>query len=98
MVPEERRADRSPSGPSTLLARVSTGIPPSAECREPYSPLLRSIASRRPAAFSAWTESNRADRKSTRLNSSHEWISYAVFCLKKKKEKQIPHNRTLENY
>src|SRR5207247_11092742 len=25
-----------------------------------------------------------ADRKSTRLNSSHEWISYAVFCLKKK--------------
>src|SRR6266849_11179608 len=24
-----------------------------------------------------------ADRKSTRLNSSHEWISYAVFCLKK---------------
>src|SRR5207247_5597981 len=29
------------------------------------------------------------DRKSTRLNSSHEWISYAVFCLKKKK-----HDRT----
>src|SRR5207247_9656464 len=27
---------------------------------------------------------NRRDRKSTRLNSSHEWISYAVFCLKKK--------------
>src|SRR5690349_23968024 len=31
------------------------------------------------------------DRKSTRLNSSHVEISYAVFCLKKKKkEKQIP--------
>src|SRR5438105_6156636 len=29
-----------------------------------------------------------ADRKSTRLNSSHEWISYAVFCLKKKKIKK----------
>src|SRR5256885_3818428 len=29
------------------------------------------------------------DRKSTRLNSSHLVISYAVFCLKKKKEKQI---------
>src|SRR6266536_2284892 len=28
----------------------------------------------------------RRDRKSTRLNSSHEWISYAVFCLKKKKD------------
>src|SRR2546429_6483259 len=28
----------------------------------------------------------RADRKSTRLNSSHGYISYAVFCLKKKKK------------
>src|SRR5690625_6873703 len=30
----------------------------------------------------------RADRKSTRLNSSHVAISYAVFCLKKKKKKK----------
>src|SRR6266496_6003390 len=30
-----------------------------------------------------------ADRKSTRLNSSHVEISYAVFCLKKKKKKKI---------
>src|SRR5438105_12657661 len=30
------------------------------------------------------------DRKSTRLNSSHEWISYAVFCLKKKRKKNQP--------
>src|SRR5260221_695362 len=30
-----------------------------------------------------------ADRKSTRLNSSHTVISYAVFCLKKKKNKRI---------
>src|SRR2546422_5816818 len=29
------------------------------------------------------------DRKSTRLNSSHGYISYAVFCLKKKKTKQL---------
>src|SRR5205809_3902450 len=29
------------------------------------------------------------DRKSTRLNSSHGYISYAVFCLKKKKNKNI---------
>src|SRR2546429_5728715 len=29
------------------------------------------------------------DRKSTRLNSSHGYISYAVFCLKKKKEATI---------
>src|SRR5437867_9311946 len=30
-----------------------------------------------------------SDRKSTRLNSSHRTISYAVFCLKKKKKKNI---------
>src|SRR5688572_31930817 len=30
------------------------------------------------------------DRKSTRLNSSHSQISYAVFCLKKKTKKQTP--------
>src|SRR2546422_2609926 len=33
------------------------------------------------------------DRKSTRLNSSHGYISYAVFCLKKKKEKEIEHGK-----
>src|SRR3712207_7985246 len=32
-----------------------------------------------------------ADRKSTRLNSSHANISYAVFCLKKKKKKETHH-------
>src|SRR5689334_24313437 len=31
----------------------------------------------------------RGDRKSTRLNSSHSSISYAVFCLKKKKKKNV---------
>src|SRR3989442_11554823 len=31
----------------------------------------------------------KADRKSTRLNSSHVRISYAVFCLKKKKKEEI---------
>src|SRR5258708_11158645 len=31
---------------------------------------------------------NREDRKSTRLNSSHQIISYAVFCLKKKKNQR----------
>src|SRR5690349_1384833 len=39
-----------------------------------------------------------ADRKSTRLNSSHVEISYAVFCLKKKKNKkykQLPQRRTV---
>src|SRR5438094_7509922 len=32
-------------------------------------------------------DTNSVDRKSTRLNSSHRTISYAVFCLKKKKKK-----------
>src|SRR5438105_6329651 len=39
------------------------------------------------------------DRKSTRLNSSHEWISYAVFCLKKKKKNEQARktNRTVKH-
>src|SRR5436189_4908021 len=39
-------------------------------------------------------ERRRADRKSTRLNSSHRCISYAVFCLKKKKKRDERHDRT----
>src|SRR3712207_7034858 len=35
---------------------------------------------------------HREDRKSTRLNSSHANISYAVFCLKKKKHTTYPHH------
>src|SRR5688572_31676247 len=35
-----------------------------------------------------------ADRKSTRLNSSHSQISYAVFCLKKKKKKNNSYTRS----
>src|SRR2546422_6237636 len=37
---------------------------------------------------------DRGDRKSTRLNSSHGYISYAVFCLKKKKKKKRPSHNT----
>src|SRR5947209_16680074 len=38
--------------------------------------------------FQMHAPANEIDRKSTRLNSSHANISYAVFCLKKKKKKQ----------
>src|SRR5436190_11879922 len=38
------------------------------------------------------------DRKSTRLNSSHTVISYAVFCLKKKKYEQFAMGRCMEKY
>src|SRR5207247_5790974 len=44
------------------------------------------VSVRFPRAIDARTDITRGhsqDRKSTRLNSSHEWISYAVFCLKK---------------
>src|SRR5258708_21678533 len=63
----------------------------------PYTTLFRSHAQREddrdsdrlPAARQAHAAAGRrSDRKSTRLNSSHQIISYAVFCLKKKKKKQ----------
>src|SRR5438105_8069860 len=47
------------------------------------APRLRMVLASSAIAASAYA--HRRDRKSTRLNSSHEWISYAVFCLKKKK-------------
>src|SRR5256885_12947339 len=53
----------------------------------PYTTLFRSLRSYpRPHGRSSGTGEDRcgADRKSTRLNSSHLVISYAVFCLKKK--------------
>src|SRR3712207_8965596 len=37
------------------------------------------------------------DRKSTRLNSSHANISYAVFCLKKKKKQRLQYNNSYTN-
>src|SRR5436190_13866923 len=50
-------------------------------CSTPRAP-LRGRASRRSR------RARRTDRKSTRLNSSHTVISYAVFCLKKKNKKK----------
>src|SRR2546422_6495450 len=60
----------------------------------PYTTLFRSLRQRRDARDAALPERRgvaradaaQRDRKSTRLNSSHGYISYAVFCLKKKKE------------
>src|SRR3989440_3499910 len=65
-------------------------------CALPITPVT--IRSRMPS--SAWS-----DRKSTRLNSSHDQISYAVFCLKKKKyntrhtidNRDIPTNMSSKN-
>src|SRR2546430_13019415 len=49
----------------------------------------RSQASFRRRPLSLATKWRLRDRKSTRLNSSHSQISYAVFCLKKKKTEEI---------
>src|SRR2546429_4521780 len=72
-----RRPPRSTLFPYTTLFRSST--------------FLRWAAHREPRSFSMSSEEvqkilEREDRKSTRLNSSHGYISYAVFCLKKKND------------
>src|SRR2546422_4236252 len=56
-------------------------------CR--YSPRSRAVKAGSRGLWSSPLE-RRRDRKSTRLNSSHGYISYAVFCLKKKKTKNTP--------
>src|SRR2546421_7776790 len=70
-----RRPPRSTLFPYTTLFRSRPGrrTPGS---RAPAPKVLRTLRTRR------WQG---RDRKSTRLNSSHDQISYAVFCLKKKK-------------
>src|SRR3712207_7225941 len=86
-----RRPPRSTLFPYTTLFRSSRGVS-GATCREvqtavrvspPSACRDRSSAPR----YGAFREQRR-DRKSTRLNSSHANISYAVFCLKKKKSNQ----------
>src|SRR5258708_28896955 len=62
----------------------------------PYTTLFRSLSQKSsghntkidlPSNDPFDEQVERIDRKSTRLNSSHQIISYAVFCLKKKKKK-----------
>src|SRR2546429_5483001 len=78
-----RRPPRSTLFPYTTLFRSSSSVEGS---------LPSSLANRyfdcqktKRAGFKPPREAARSDRKSTRLNSSHGYISYAVFCLKKKK-------------
>src|SRR5438309_8561193 len=60
---------------------------------------LRPVPELRPAGRAGLALSRdgpvRQDRKSTRLNSSHSSISYAVFCLKKKKNQHLQHDTAL---
>src|SRR5690606_10033241 len=85
-------AERSVPDTPTLTPYTST--PP---MREPDPPATaprgtHSESTSSPGGLAAPSPSK--DRKSTRLNSSHVKISYAVFCLKKKKEKPVD-TRTL---
>src|SRR2546427_9456654 len=59
------------------------------QSRRPCSSVRRALGrpARWPGNRPAPPPAPRSDRKSTRLNSSHSQISYAVFCLKKKKKK-----------
>src|SRR2546429_6727642 len=70
----------------------STLFPYTTLFRSLHRVVLRSCVRSRPnrrgqGVFLQWRHS--PDRKSTRLNSSHGYISYAVFCLKKKKNKNM---------
>src|SRR2546430_6805109 len=88
-----RRPPRSTLFPYTTLFRSgSRGAPLFVGGGITFGPHPRSYAYRLPkqvrrlAIQSALAAKAAADRKSTRLNSSHSQISYAVFCLKKKKK------------
>src|SRR3712207_7755167 len=82
-----RRPPRSTLFPYTTLFRSCRGSGGSAPGMErTLGPTSDKPGVRRAGAVHE-APSARADRKSTRLNSSHANISYAVFCLKKKKQK-----------
>src|SRR5262245_63316345 len=91
-----RRPPRSTLFPYTTLFR-STLIRSVSSRELPKKQLGQAPAKRQAPAQKAAIAKNgrRRDRKSTRLNSSHLGISYAVFCLKKKKNKSI--NINLKN-
>src|SRR5437773_3756306 len=77
-----RRPPRSTLFPYTTLFRSIRGAPPAIWTSVTASVPCRN--GRKPPRSFAPADGGR-DRKSTRLNSSHITISYAVFCLKKKK-------------
>src|SRR2546427_9406505 len=83
-----RRPPRSILFPYTTLFRSETEQVPETPAPSP-PPTVDPSASAAPAAPAAEVQPTPSrDRKSTRLNSSHSQISYAVFCLKKKKKKR----------
>src|SRR5438874_9809016 len=80
-----RRPPRSTLFPYTTLFR-SRWARRGASLRIPYSKRSARCSQRSGRSTERRRMPGRTDRKSTRLNSSHVEISYAVFCLKKKKK------------
>src|SRR5690606_40855734 len=78
-----------PGSPAAHLARPAraVGLTPSAAGPSPVGSARRSCRADRGRRISVRVAVHR-DRKSTRLNSSHVKISYAVFCLKKKQDRR----------
>src|SRR3712207_8653104 len=89
-----RRPPRSTLFPYTTLFR-SKRVPPPGRPHQP--PARRQRAAATPEPDRAGRHRGE-DRKSTRLNSSHANISYAVFCLKKKKSTEQLMQRNKRNY
>src|SRR4051794_41399853 len=93
-----RRPPRSTLFPYTTLFRsVRTALEQLVDLVEVpgdrSAPTPRQLpAATMPEPTAALGRTGRQDRKSTRLNSSHPSISYAVFCLKKKKNKTHTHS------
>src|SRR5256885_6700299 len=79
-----RRPPRSTLFPYTTLFRSRPRHRPRGPCPR-LRPLLPGAFGAVAAGLGARARDRARDRKSTRLNSSHLVISYAVFCLKKKK-------------
>src|SRR5207253_10660325 len=82
-----RRPPRSTLFPYTTLFRSRHGEPAARRVAGEDDPPGRDPAPQQPLIRRDRVV-QRGDRKSTRLNSSHVAISYAVFCLKKKKNKK----------
>src|SRR2546422_7062328 len=100
-----RRPPRSTLFPYTTLFRSLEGDPTG--CGDVFgAAVVASLiaGANLDDALRLGTRMGARDRKSTRLNSSHGYISYAVFCLKKKKEKhkhaprQILQHRATDNH
>src|SRR2546422_5334411 len=85
-----RRPPRSTLFPYTTLFRSTQDQPDdSLRGHRVESGGRRIVKHDRGAADQRPRDRHAADRKSTRLNSSHGYISYAVFCLKKKKTTRL---------